>query len=220
MVCDVDSWETENNREEKLRTETRKPTFLDMVISKGQDQKLAFDEIRDDVTEEGDILIDQSGEWPAIIISNKLKGEIVGLLICSISERMCYGVVRRLIGEPIRVDTNTTSPGQGRFAKIVVKIDLGKPLLAKCSMVGEPPSTEYEGIPKICFECGRAGHVPKECKLTPKTSVNRDDRRGNLTTPADPSPKSLTQSKGNEVIGPLLHAPRRMRRPSKGSTVR
>ncbi|GMG99874.1 hypothetical protein Nepgr_001714 [Nepenthes gracilis] len=46
--------------------------------------------------------------------------------------------LRRLIGEPICVDTNTSSAGCGGFEKIAVKIDLSKPYLAKCSVDGEP----------------------------------------------------------------------------------
>ncbi|GMH15253.1 hypothetical protein Nepgr_017094 [Nepenthes gracilis] len=65
MVCDVDPWRMKNNKEEKMSIEKRKPTFLEMAMSKMQDLKLAFDKIQDDVVEEGDILIDQSSDQPS-----------------------------------------------------------------------------------------------------------------------------------------------------------
>ncbi|KAI9125145.1 hypothetical protein K1719_003761 [Acacia pycnantha] len=71
-------------------------------------------------------------------------------------------VIRSLggvFGEVIRVDYNTDSGDRGKFARIAVSLDLIKPLISKIMVDGEIIYVEYEGLPTICFHCGRYGHL-------------------------------------------------------------
>ncbi|KAI9102976.1 hypothetical protein K1719_023415 [Acacia pycnantha] len=68
-----------------------------------------------------------------------------------------------VFGEVIKVDYNTDSGDRGKFARIAVVIDLTKPMISKIQVDGELIYVEYEGLPSICFECGRYGHLQSSC---------------------------------------------------------
>ncbi|KAI9077148.1 hypothetical protein K1719_040970 [Acacia pycnantha] len=70
-----------------------------------------------------------------------------------------------VFGEVIKVDYNTDSGDRARFARIAVNIDLTKPLTSKILVDGELIFVEYEGLPSICFNCGRYGHLQQACPL-------------------------------------------------------
>ncbi|KAL4320027.1 hypothetical protein GQ457_18G015790 [Hibiscus cannabinus] len=53
--------------------------------------------------------------------------------------------IANAIGEVVRVDYNTSEGKRGRFARLAM-LDI-----------------EYEGLPKICFKCGRVGHSKDMC---------------------------------------------------------
>ncbi|KAI9091682.1 hypothetical protein K1719_028125 [Acacia pycnantha] len=73
--------------------------------------------------------------------------------------------IGRLLGEVIKIDYTTETRERGRYARIAVLVDLQKPLVpwikVDCRMYG----VEYEGLPLICFECGRIGHAKEKCPL-------------------------------------------------------
>ena len=68
-----------------------------------------------------------------------------------------------VFGEVIKVDYNTDSGDRGKFARFAVNIDLTKPLIPKIQVDGEIIFVEYEGLPTICFNCGRYGHLQDSC---------------------------------------------------------
>ncbi|KAI9096289.1 hypothetical protein K1719_026008 [Acacia pycnantha] len=68
-----------------------------------------------------------------------------------------------VFGEVIRVDYNTNSGDIGKFARLAVSIDLMKPLISKIQVDDDIIFVEYEGLPTICFHCGRYGHLQVSC---------------------------------------------------------
>lgn len=70
-----------------------------------------------------------------------------------------------------KIDQNIERRTRGQFAKLVVFVDLGKPLISKIRIYGRLQRIEYESLPLICFDCGRYGHNRKTC---PFKSVNDD----------------------------------------------
>ncbi|KAI9084807.1 hypothetical protein K1719_033213 [Acacia pycnantha] len=62
--------------------------------------------------------------------------------------------IGNVFGEIIRVNYNTDSGDRGKFARIVVCLDLTKPHIFKILVDDELIFMEYEGFPTICFNCG------------------------------------------------------------------
>ncbi|KAI9116759.1 hypothetical protein K1719_012125 [Acacia pycnantha] len=81
--------------------------------------------------------------------------------------------IASVFGEVIKVDYNTDSGDRAKFARIAVMIDLAKPLISKILVDGELIFVEYEGLPSICFNCGRYGHLQQACPLN-QTAASED----------------------------------------------
>ncbi|KAL4280672.1 hypothetical protein GQ457_03G026900 [Hibiscus cannabinus] len=75
------------------------------------------------------------------------------------------------IGKVVRVDYNTAEGKRGRFARLVIVMDLDKPLLFGIIINGHRQDIEYEGLPEICFRCGKYGHAKEVCGITPPTGT-------------------------------------------------
>ncbi|KAJ4841711.1 hypothetical protein Tsubulata_042050 [Turnera subulata] len=56
------------------------------------------------------------------------------------------------------LDDNTSNPSRAKFARVVVCLDLTKPLKGEVYLDGEPLKVGYEGLPDICYICGKPGH--------------------------------------------------------------
>ena len=72
-------------------------------------------------------------------------------------------LIGKAIGNVLRIDTFMASETRGRFARLCVQVDVEKPL-ATAIMIGKlEQQICYEGIQKMCFECGRLGHSKEHC---------------------------------------------------------
>ncbi|KAI9107936.1 hypothetical protein K1719_020809 [Acacia pycnantha] len=116
-----------------------------------------------------------------------------------------------VFGEVIKVDYNTESGDRGKFARLAVTIDLTKPLISKIQVDGEILFVEYEGLPIICFGCGRYGHREEACpekmdstSATPPAEQGRDI----------PLPKPAAQERDSVNYGEWMLVQRRPRRAS------
>ncbi|KAI9086172.1 hypothetical protein K1719_031893 [Acacia pycnantha] len=95
-----------------------------------------------------------------------------------------------LLGEVVKIDYRTETMGRGKFARIAVLTDLMKPLIPWIKVDGRTYGIEYEGLPLICFECGRYGHNRERCRIgkpmeseegQAKTQMAMDTEAGNST---------------------------------------
>ena len=66
--------------------------------------------------------------------------------------------IGKSIGTVLRIDTHTVSETRGRFARLCVQIDVTKPLMTSIFIGKFEQSVSYEGIHRLCFDCGRVGH--------------------------------------------------------------
>ncbi|MBA0642086.1 hypothetical protein Goklo_026537 [Gossypium klotzschianum] len=62
-----------------------------------------------------------------------------------------------------KIDRNTDNTFRGQFMRLVVFIDLEKPLVSKMRIDGKVQRVEYESLQLVCFECGRFGHKSDLC---------------------------------------------------------
>ncbi|KAL4304455.1 hypothetical protein GQ457_10G010860 [Hibiscus cannabinus] len=121
----------------------------------------------------------------------------------------CKALFRRIaavIGSVVKVDYNTKEAGRGKFARIVVLVDLNKPLKSCVGIDNFVQRLEYEGLQNICFGCGVIGHSKEECRVG-KESVSEEKEDVGLMGPrvgSDGSPQ--------ELYGPWMMAVNRRRR--------
>lgn len=69
----------------------------------------------------------------------------------------------QIIGSIIKVDYNNESATRGKFARLTVEVALTKPLISQFFLDGKVQKVEYEGLPTICFGCGKYGHNHEAC---------------------------------------------------------
>ncbi|KAI9073661.1 hypothetical protein K1719_044374 [Acacia pycnantha] len=63
--------------------------------------------------------------------------------------------------------------GRGRYARIAVLVDLQKPLVPWIKVDGRTHGVEYEGLPLICFECGRLDKWENHVRLFRWTDMRK-----------------------------------------------
>ncbi|MBA0718504.1 hypothetical protein Golax_006251 [Gossypium laxum] len=84
-------------------------------------------------------------------------------------------------------------------ARIASVIDLNKSLISFLGIDGFKQRVEYEGLPTICYECGRFGHFKDNCQID--QTGNRDEIRNR----PDPSPVVPDEEQTeNSLCGPWM----------------
>lgn len=82
------------------------------------------------------------------------------------------------IGKTIKVDSTTLATTRGKFARVCIEIDLGKPLRSRYRMRGREWRLQYEGLYDMCYLCGKYGHQETACPgiKNPNTEKKGSDR--------------------------------------------
>ncbi|KAK5772185.1 hypothetical protein PVK06_048461 [Gossypium arboreum] len=68
-----------------------------------------------------------------------------------------------LIGTVTKLDFQTDKGSRGNFARMVVCIDLIKPLVSQILVNRAVQKVEFEALLFVCFSCGRFGHSNATC---------------------------------------------------------
>ena len=80
-------------------------------------------------------------------------------------------LIGKAIGNVLRVDTHTASEARGRYARLCIQVDVTKPLVIAIKMGKIEQPVCYEGIQKLCFDCGRLGHKRENCSYSIRQDV-------------------------------------------------
>ena len=67
-------------------------------------------------------------------------------------------LIGKAIGNVLRVDTYIALEARGRFARLCIQVDVTKPLVITIKIRKIKQPVCYEGIQKLCFNCGRMGY--------------------------------------------------------------
>lgn len=81
------------------------------------------------------------------------------------------------VGNPIKVDMNTSLVNRGHYVRMCVEVDMSKPLLWKFRLKRRTRRIEYEDLHLVCFECGKYGYMQSYC-----TSVKQAGESGESQT--------------------------------------
>ncbi|KAG0478191.1 hypothetical protein HPP92_012910 [Vanilla planifolia] len=77
--------------------------------------------------------------------------------------------IAKAIGDPFLLDGWTAAMERASYAQVCIRTDLSKPLKPGVWLKGDYgriyQSFEYEGLPRICFSCGRVGHLASQCNV-------------------------------------------------------
>ncbi|KAL4325692.1 hypothetical protein GQ457_11G004850 [Hibiscus cannabinus] len=112
-----------------------------------------------------------------------------------------------ILGTVVRIDYNTDVASRGRFSRLAVIVDLDKPLITGIIIDGQRQPVEYEGLPSICYGCGKYGHSKEVCGQSGQKSV--EDRvhdgmelnKENLYGPWMQVTNPLSQFHEHDIIG-------------------
>ncbi|KAL4347073.1 hypothetical protein GQ457_17G019390 [Hibiscus cannabinus] len=110
-----------------------------------------------------------------------------------------FRYIANVIGRVVRIDYNTEDGKRGRFARVAVIVDLNRPLVSGIVSDGTRQDIEYEGLPSICYSCGKYGHAKENCGIETGTG----NAGGELENARDPK----------ELYGPWMQVVNRRRRP-------
>ncbi|KAH0977196.1 hypothetical protein GBA52_026915 [Prunus armeniaca] len=107
------------------------------------------------------------------------------------------------------------SHNRGRFAHLCVELDLSRSLEAFVQINNVWYNVEYEGLPDICYLCGRYGHKREHCDVLDAASVEKTGDGSNLGDDGLVEGDTVMGKDGNASIenlrGPWMNVPARRR---------
>ncbi|CAI0431479.1 unnamed protein product [Linum tenue] len=75
------------------------------------------------------------------------------------------------IGKPVCIDHATKTGARRNYARVCVQVDLTKPLLSQFRIKGSKYFIQYEGLEKICLNCGMYTEHTRCACVEPKQSA-------------------------------------------------
>ncbi|KAL0919939.1 hypothetical protein M5K25_009030 [Dendrobium thyrsiflorum] len=103
------------------------------------------------------------------------------------------GRLASAVGEPLFMDGLTSEFHRCAYARLCVRLDLGRPLPTGIWAEGfhgrffQP--VHYEGIPSLCQSCGRIGHNSVKCSFLVPPSRPHSLAKDAPAPPAEPTPR-------------------------------
>ncbi|KAG8491030.1 hypothetical protein CXB51_014170 [Gossypium anomalum] len=78
-------------------------------------------------------------------------------------KRQLLEEIGSLVGKVAQLDIKTYIDTKGRFPRMVVFVDLDKPLVSQILVNRRVQMVEFESLLAVCFSCGCYGHLKELC---------------------------------------------------------
>ncbi|KAH1097268.1 hypothetical protein J1N35_014189 [Gossypium stocksii] len=123
--------------------------------------------------------------------------------------------IGEMVGKVVKLDMNTDSKARGRFARMVVYVDLEKPLVSHILINGRKQNVEYESLSTIRFHCGRYGHVENSCPFrNSRISSEKENALSEMSSEIQNMAEAGSEKKDGN-FGPWMIVERKSRRKIK-----
>ncbi|XP_060216926.1 uncharacterized protein LOC132644350 [Lycium barbarum] len=113
-------------------------------------------------------------------------------LLTHLNHKKVLRALGNKIDHLVKIDYNIAQCDRARFARIEVEVDLTKPLISYFEFKGKTQKVAYEGLPDICFHCGKFGHTINLC----------GDNPANVNKPPNKSDKAANSGRGGGEMCP------------------
>ncbi|KAH1031682.1 hypothetical protein J1N35_043856 [Gossypium stocksii] len=96
--------------------------------------------------------------------------------------------IEGLIGKVSKLNFNLDGKAKGRYARMVVFVNLGRPLVSKILINRNPQRIEYDNLPIVCFKCGFYGHFKENCSsmVQPSKVIENGESSANIAATSRP----------------------------------
>ncbi|KAH1057376.1 hypothetical protein J1N35_035441 [Gossypium stocksii] len=113
-----------------------------------------------------------------------------------------------LIGKVTKLDFQTDKRSRGKFARMAVYINLGKPLVSQILVNGVVQRVVFKSLPSVCFSCGRFDHLQNLCF----GSGTANDTKIGMDVTAVASLEKNNVAKLTKAFGPWMLVERKSQR--------
>ncbi|XP_039039738.1 uncharacterized protein LOC120177789 [Hibiscus syriacus] len=120
-----------------------------------------------------------------------------------------FRLIASVVGRVIKVDYNTQAGERGKFARIMVLVDLNQPLIPCIRIDGFTQKLEYEGLQQIFFHCGVYGHIREQCAAY---QVHIESKREEELNERNKNNHNLATTSEETMFGPWMVVENRRRK--------
>ncbi|CAI0428682.1 unnamed protein product [Linum tenue] len=112
--------------------------------------------------------------WKSTVTSTMVWVQLPELPIEFINKEAVL-CIAEAIGRPIRVDRATELGARGKYGRVCVEVDLTRPLLSQYKIEGITYLIQYEGLEKVCTNCGKYGKSTVDCQCLERMNESSDE---------------------------------------------
>ncbi|WOK98704.1 ribonuclease H protein [Canna indica] len=120
-----------------------------------------------------------------------------------------------IIGRPLKIDNYSMAGTRGRFGRVCVLMDIRKPIQQDFWIENSEgaffQSVAYENLLKICFKCGKVGHLEIRCSLN-GIEKGTDSENKVSSDNMISSDKECEKDKLEGLLGPWVQVQRKRKR--------